>query len=98
MKALLLNCTLKPSPAPSSTQRLVDELVAELDGLGVESEVVRIVDHQVRFGVTTDEGDGDEWPQIRSKMLESDILVVATPIWMGQPSSLSKLVLERLDA
>lgn len=98
MKALLLNCTLKPSPAPSSTQQLVDELVAELDGLGVESEVVRIVDHRVRFGVTTDEGDGDEWPRIRSSMLAADLLVVATPIWMGQPASVCKVVLERLDA
>ena len=57
-----------------------------------------MVDHHVRFGVSTDEGDGDEWPVIREKMLGSDILVIATPIWLGQPSSVCKMVLERLDA
>jgi multimeric flavodoxin WrbA len=52
----------------------------------------------VRFGVQVDEGDGDEWPQIREKVLASDILVLATPIWMGQPASVCKMVMERLDA
>ncbi len=56
------------------------------------------VDHDIRFGVSTDEGDGDEWPAVREKMLAADILVLATPIWMGQPSSVCKMVLERLDA
>ena len=61
-------------------------------------DIVRVVDHDVRFGVTTDKGDGDEWPAIRERMLDADIVVVATPIWMGQPSSVCKMVLERLDA
>ena len=60
--------------------------------------MVRVVDHDVRFGVSTDEGDGDEWPAIRAKLLAADILVLATPIWLGQPSSVAKMVLERLDA
>ena len=59
---------------------------------------MRVVDHDVRFGVSTDEGDGDGWPAIRAKLLAAQILVIATPIWMGQPSSVSKMVLERLDA
>ncbi|WP_432876860.1 flavodoxin family protein [Kribbella sp. CA-245084] len=59
---------------------------------------MRVADHDVRFGVSTDEGDGDEWPALREKMLAADILVIATPIWMGQPASVCKLVLERLDA
>jgi multimeric flavodoxin WrbA len=59
---------------------------------------VRVVDHDVRFGVSTDEGDGDAWPSIRDRLLEADILVLATPIWLGQPSSVCKVVLERLDA
>lgn len=63
-----------------------------------DGEVIRVVDHDVRFGVSTDEGDGDEWPQLREKILAADILVIATPIWLGQPSSVAKLVLERLDA
>ena len=65
---------------------------------GVEGHLVRVVDHGVRFGVSTDEGDEDGWPGIRAQMLEADILVIATPIWMGQPSSVCKMVLERLDA
>jgi multimeric flavodoxin WrbA len=64
----------------------------------VDGEVVRVVDHDVRFGVSTDEGDGDEWPALRRKMLDAHILVMATPIWMGQPASVCKVVLERLDA
>jgi multimeric flavodoxin WrbA len=52
----------------------------------------------VRFGVTTDEGAGDGWPAIRQKLLAADILVLTTPIWLGQPSSVCKMTLERLDA
>ncbi|CAN5165164.1 NAD(P)H-dependent oxidoreductase [soil metagenome] len=98
MQALVLNCTLKPSPHQSSTERLANEVVTELSRLGVSAEHVRVVDRGVKFGVTTDEGDGDGWPGIRAKLLGAEILVVATPIWMGQPSSVCKMVLERLDA
>lgn len=98
LRALLLVCTLKPSPSESSSELLARDLERELQQLGVVTEVVRVVDHDVKFGVSTDEGDGDEWPAIRSKMLESNILALCTPIWMGQPSSVCKMVLERLDA
>jgi multimeric flavodoxin WrbA len=59
---------------------------------------VRVVDHVVHPGVKTDEGDGDEWPAIHDRILAAEILVIATPIWLGQPSSVSKRVLERMDA
>ncbi len=98
LNALVLNCTLKPSPTSSSTDKLSNDLVAALSEHKVSTDVVRVVDHTVKFGVTVDEGDGDEWPQLREKVVAADILVVATPIWMGQPSSVCKLVLERLDA
>ncbi|MDH2416056.1 NAD(P)H-dependent oxidoreductase [Nocardioides sp. CER19] len=98
LRALVLVCTLKPSPADSSSSLLGTQVLRELEQHGVTGEVVRVVDHQVRFGVSTDEGDGDEWPQLREKMLASDILVIAAPIWLGQPSSVCKMVLERLDA
>jgi multimeric flavodoxin WrbA len=52
----------------------------------------------VKPGVTSDEGGGDQWPRLREKILAADILVVATPTWMGQPSSVAKRVLERMDA
>lgn len=98
MHALVLNCTLKPSPQSSSTERLASEVMAALRARGATTELVRVLDHDVRFGVTTDEGDGDEWPAIRAKLLAADILVMATPIWLGQPSAVCKMVLERLDA
>jgi multimeric flavodoxin WrbA len=98
LRALVLVCTLKPTPAASSSQLLGQQVLTELEGLGVSGELVRVVDHDVRFGVGTDEGDGDGWPAIREKMLASDILVIATPIWMGQPASVCKMALERLDA
>ncbi|MEW2144674.1 NAD(P)H-dependent oxidoreductase [Micromonospora vinacea] len=98
IRALVLNCTLKPSPTPSSAEQLGREVLAELAGQGVEGELVRVVDHDVRFGVSTDEGDGDGWPAIRAKLMAAQVLIIATPIWLGQPSSVCKMVLERLDA
>jgi multimeric flavodoxin WrbA len=98
LTALVLVCTLKPSPAESSSALIGSQVLSELESFGVTGEVVRVVDHDVRFGVSTDEGDGDEWPSIRARMLAADILVIATPIWLGQPSSVCKMVLERLDA
>ena len=98
LQALVLNCTLKRSPAESSSELLATELIAALAENDVSSELIRVVDHDVKFGVNTDEGNGDAWPDIRSKMLAADLLVIATPIWMGQPSSVCKMVLERLDA
>ena len=85
-------------PDESSSELLAREVLAELANHDVEGEVVRVVDHGVKFGVTTDEGDGDGWPAIRAKLMDAQILLVATPIWLGQPSSVCKLVLERLDA
>jgi multimeric flavodoxin WrbA len=98
LRALVLVCTLKPSPDASSSQLLGEQVLAALEEQGATGEVVRVADHDVRFGVTTDEGNGDAWPGLRAKMLASDILVIATPIWLGQPSSVCKMVLERLDA
>ena len=98
LNALVLNCTLKPAPTTSSSEKLGEEVLEALKEHDVTGEVVRVVDEQVKFGVQTDEGDGDGWPRIRRKMLDADILVLATPIWLGQPSAVCKMVLERLDA
>ncbi|MEU5566958.1 flavodoxin family protein [Micromonospora musae] len=98
IRALVLNCTLKRSPAQSSSEVLGREVLDALAEQGVDGELIRVVDHDVRFGVNTDEGDGDGWPAIRAKMLDARILVIATPIWLGQPSAVTKMVLERLDA
>ncbi|MFK4089597.1 flavodoxin family protein [Kribbella sp. NPDC020789] len=98
LRALVLSCSLKKSPATSSSEQIGRELLAALADHDVEGELVRVVDHDVRFGVSVDEGDGDEWPALREKVLAADILIIATPIWMGQPASVCKVVLERLDA
>jgi multimeric flavodoxin WrbA len=98
LNALVLNCTLKPAPTASSSEVLGHELLDALADHDVTGSMVRVVDERVRFGVQVDEGDGDGWPAIRQKMLAADILVLATPIWMGQPSAICKMVLERLDA
>ncbi len=98
LKATVLACTLSPSPKKSSSELLASELTNELKQYGVESESFRVVDYTVKFGVEKDMGDGDEWPQLRQSIIDSDILVIATPIWMGQPSAVTKMVLERLDA
>jgi multimeric flavodoxin WrbA len=98
MRALFLNCTLKRSPEPSNTERLARIVAAALEDDGIDTSFVRVVDHDVQPGVSSDEGDGDAWPAIREQILSSEILVLATPTWLGQPSSVAKRVLERMDA
>jgi multimeric flavodoxin WrbA len=98
MRALLLNCTLKPSPAESNTEALARVVMDALREKGIETESVRVVDHEVRPGVESDMGDGDQWPAIRSKVLGAEILVFASPTWLGRPSSVAQRVLERMDA
>ena len=98
LTCLVLNCTLKKSPAESSADLLGSQILAAFADVGVTGTSERVIDHDVRFGVSIDEGDGDGWPGLRNKVLAADVLVLVTPIWMGQPSSVSKVVLERLDA
>ena len=98
LRALALNCSLKPSPAASSSELLAQQVLDALAPFDVEGEIVRVVDFDVKPGVEADMGEGDEWPGIRDKVLASDILVFATPTWMGHMSSVAQRVLERLDA
>ncbi len=96
--ALVLNCTLTPSPEESSTQLMAEQVLDELGKHGVTGDVVRVVDHDVKPGVLADMGEGDAWPALRERVLAADILVVATPTWVGNMSSVCQRVLERLDA
>jgi multimeric flavodoxin WrbA len=98
MRALIINCTLKPSPQPTNTGALADVVADALGGHGVEVKTVRAVDYDIRPGVQTDMGDGDDWPAIHDDVLASEILIIATPTWVGRPSSLAQRVLERMDA
>ncbi len=98
LRALALNCTLKASPAESSTELLLQQVLDALAEHGVTGEQQRIADLTVAPGVEIDMGDGDAWPGVRERILAADILVLGTPIWMGHAGSIAQRVLERLDA
>lgn len=98
IRALALNCTLKPSPASSSTELLAQQVLDALEAHGAQGDQIRVVDVDVKPGVEADMGDGDAWPEIRARILEADILLVCSPTWMGHMSSVAARVLERLDA
>ena len=100
LTAIAINCTLKSrSDPPSSTDRMIGLIADVLKQHDVRvEETIRIAEHDVLPGVTSDEGPGDAWPDIRKRILAADILIFGTPIWLGQPSSLAKRVLERMDA
>ena len=99
MRALVLNCTLKPSPEPSSTAALAQVVLDALKERGVETEMIRVVDHVVDPGVvSTAVTDGDTWPALRARVVAAEILIIATPTWLGQHSSVCQRVLERMDA
>lgn len=98
MKALVLNCTLKASPEVSNTEALARVVMDQLEKDDIAAEMVRLVDLDIKPGVKSDQGGGDEWPQVRAKLTDAEILIVATPTWMGQMSSVAKRALERLDA
>lgn len=98
MKALVLSCTLKKSPEPSNTEALAHAVTGELAAQGVESEMLRLADLSIPPGVKTDMGEGDDWPAIHAKLLQANIVVFATPTWIGRPSSIAQRALERMDA
>ncbi|SPL61673.1 FIG00984875: hypothetical protein [Ochrobactrum soli] len=100
LKALALNATLKGKAdhTPSSTDELLRYLDSHLIPYGVETEHLRLSAFNIEPGVSSRESDEDEWPMVRQKILDSDIFILGTPIWLGQPSSICKRVLERMDA
>jgi len=103
MKALFLLASLKREEGEvySNTRVLCDLLDEKFKELGVESEVVKLVEHHIPPGTRTDlgvvDGKQDEWPAIAQKMSAADIVVFATPIWWGNMSSLMQRVVERMD-
>jgi multimeric flavodoxin WrbA len=102
LTAFALNCSLKSSDAEekSSTDSLLGDLIAALDRYGVKTsdKPIRAADREIKPGVLSDEGKDDDWPGLRSRILAADIFLLGLPIWMGQPSSIAKRVLERMDA
>jgi multimeric flavodoxin WrbA len=100
LKVAAFNCSLKSASSreKSSTDVLLKQVLDAFGNHGVTGKIVRAVDHNIKPGVRSDEGKGDAWPALRKWVVESDILVIGTPIWLGQPSSVAKRVLERMDA
>jgi multimeric flavodoxin WrbA len=98
MKALIINCTLKHSPAFSNTGALAEKAEQQLKENDITTETIRLVDYDVKPGNSTDMGNGDEWPKILEKIKKCNILIIATPIWMGHLASTAQRVIERLDA
>jgi multimeric flavodoxin WrbA len=102
LHAIFINCTLKRSPEVSNTQGLVDASAGIMSKRGVDVEVIRAVDHDIATGVYPDMREHgwatDAWPEIYPRVLASDILVIAGPIWLGDNSSITKQVIERLYA
>ncbi len=102
LRAMYINCTLKPSPEMSHTQGLVDASAEVMRHHGVEVDLLRAVDHDLATGVWPDMTEhgaaSDEWPKIVPRVMAADILVLAGPIWLGDNSSVTKRVIERLYA
>jgi multimeric flavodoxin WrbA len=100
LRAMYINCTLKHSPELSHTQGLVEVSASIMRKHGVEVEVLRAIDHDIATGVYTDMTEHgwetDAWPAIHQRVMASHILVIAGPIWLGDNSSVTKRVIERL--
>ena len=102
LKAVYVNCTLKKSPALSHTQGLMEVSTAIMKSEGVAAEIIRLTDFDIPVGVQPDmtkEGESkDDWPKLYKKIIAADILVIGTPIWLGERSSIASKLIERLYA
>lgn len=100
LKALYINCTLKKSPRQSHTQGLIEVSKNILKKEGVKVESIRAVDYDIPYGVlpdmTEEDAEYDAWPALFEKVMEADILILGTPIWLGERSSVCTKIIERL--
>jgi multimeric flavodoxin WrbA len=96
MKATILLGTLKSSGL-SNTKTLCEFLSGRMEREGIRSEIIKLVEHEILPGTYSDMGEGDEWPNILRRVLDSDIVILATPVWWGSQSSEIQRVIERLD-
>lgn len=97
LNALFLNCSLKKADEKSNTDVMLNDFIRIFDGRQIKSEVIRVADYNVAYGISPDMGEGDEWPQIFEKVKAADIVILGSPVWLGELSSISKKVLERLN-
>ncbi len=100
LKAVYVNCTLKKSPEITHTQGLMDVSRMIMEKEGVKTDVIRLVDHDVASGVYPDMTkmgwEKDAWPALFERIFDADILIVGTPIWLGEKSSEAQKLIERL--
>jgi len=104
LSAVFVNCTLKPSPALSHTQGLMEDSVRIMEDHGVAVDQIRLADFQVPPGVYPDMREdvaggnqaADDWPELAKRILRADILVIGTPLWLGEKSSIATRLIERL--
>lgn len=100
LSALFINCSLKPSPEPSNTEALMKVSQGVMPANGVSIETIRAADLDIAPGVKPDMRehgfDRDDWPEVQAKVMSADILVIGTPIWLGDKSSICTRVVERL--
>ena len=100
LRAVLLNCSLKPTSDGSHTMRLLQRVAGIMDDEGVATDIIHLRDHAIAFGMAKDlsESEPDDWPSIQSRVMAADIVLIGTPIWLGVKSSVATLAIERLYA
>ncbi|RLL47819.1 flavodoxin family protein [Oceanobacillus piezotolerans] len=96
LNVLFLNTSLKSSEETSNTQVLFDQAALIYQREGFNTESIRLADYNIKYGISGDMGEGDEWPQILEKVKEANIVIIGTPIWLGEKSAIAKLAIERL--
>jgi multimeric flavodoxin WrbA len=100
LKVLYINCTLKKAPQKSHTATLMNVSKAIMDKENVAVDEIRLIDHDVPTGVypdMTEQGyEKDEWPSIFKRVMDADILIIETPLWLGEKSSIAQKLIERL--
>ncbi len=101
LSAVIINCSITKNKNDSHTQKLIDRFSYILTTEGVKVDHIYAMDHQIAFGMIKDGADvglADEWPVLQKRILDANILVIASPIWLGVKSSLATLIIERLYA
>ncbi len=103
LRAVFINCSIKKDKTGSHTQRLMNRAAGIMESEGVEVEHIYALGHTIAFGMVMDGADEepkqkDDWPMLHKKIMDADILVIGTPIWLGAKSSVATLVVERLYA
>ena len=102
LRALFLNCSLKSTASESHTRRLLARSAGIMASQDVSVEMLHVLEHDIAFGMVkdaTEEGRArDDWPAVQRKIMDADILVIGTPIWLGMKSSVAMLVIERMYA